>query len=105
MIEMNRTVECFLLREMLLQEAASAVLVLFTPRNACQGWGVSLPMFIRHLRTRRPQLIPNFEQYRFCYSLLTQISEPELKTISQKSPHMGVRTAKSNRSPPHSSPF
>ncbi|XP_052280875.1 uncharacterized protein LOC127878390 [Dreissena polymorpha] len=36
---------------------------------------VSLPMVIRHLRTRRPQLIPNFEQYRFSYSLLTQYVE------------------------------
>ncbi|XP_052279226.1 uncharacterized protein LOC127877412 isoform X4 [Dreissena polymorpha] len=36
---------------------------------------VSMPMVIRHLRTRRPQLIPNFEQYRFCYSLLTQYVE------------------------------
>ncbi|KAH3833976.1 hypothetical protein DPMN_107294 [Dreissena polymorpha] len=36
---------------------------------------VSMPMVIRHLRTRRPQLIPNFEQYRFCYSLMTQYVE------------------------------
>ncbi|XP_052281563.1 tyrosine-protein phosphatase 2-like [Dreissena polymorpha] len=51
------------------------LVLLYATECMSKNGEVSLPMVIRHLRTRRPQLIPNFEQYRFSYSLLTQYVE------------------------------
>ncbi|XP_052797124.1 uncharacterized protein LOC128229312 isoform X2 [Mya arenaria] len=41
-----------------------AVLAILTRTGA-----VSVPLVIRHLRTRRQQLIPNFEQFQFCHDV------------------------------------
>ncbi|XP_052797115.1 uncharacterized protein LOC128229310 isoform X2 [Mya arenaria] len=42
-----------------------AILAILTRTGA-----VSVPLVIRHLRTRRQQLIPNFEQFQFCHDVV-----------------------------------
>ncbi|XP_052797127.1 uncharacterized protein LOC128229313 isoform X2 [Mya arenaria] len=51
-------------------ERSGLVAVLFAVLAILTWTGaVSVPLVIRHLRTRRQQLVPNFEQFQFCHDV------------------------------------